>query len=122
MTVMVFYDTPSAKCDVYSVPKGKLKILRMLWKQDRCKNQSNRGSKRGSEGESERAKDKTGDTHLRGIQTRRPRLARVFDKQGEKKTKLTNNEVDFAQTDNTPQCLFHPPFLVSSLPLLAKHD
>lgn len=56
MTVMVFYDTPSAKCDVYSVPKGKLKILQRLWKQDRCKNESNRGS----EGERERAKDKNG--------------------------------------------------------------
>lgn len=59
MTVIIFYDTPSEKCDVYSVSKGKLKILRMLWEQERCKNERER----------QRAKDKTGDMHLRGIET-----------------------------------------------------
>lgn len=42
MTVIIFYDTPSEKCDVYSVSKGKLKILRMLWEQERCRNERER--------------------------------------------------------------------------------
>lgn len=46
ITLIVFYDTPSAKCDVYSVPKGNLKILVMLWEQDRCKDESKRERKR----------------------------------------------------------------------------
>lgn len=42
MTVMAFHDTPSEKCAVYSVSLGPMKILRMSWEQDRCKNESER--------------------------------------------------------------------------------
>lgn len=107
MAVIVFDDTPSGKCGVYSVSKGKLKILGMSWEQDRCRNESTseRKRERGGEGESEKDKNRryasAGNTD-----ERRPRLARVCDKQEGKKNKLTNNAVDFAQTDNTLNASF----------------
>lgn len=66
MTVIIFYDSPSEKCDVHSVSKGKLKILSCGSKKG-AKNERKRDRER--DGEKEREKDKTGDIHLQGIGT-----------------------------------------------------
>lgn len=58
-----------------------------------------------SDAASERAKDKTGDMHLRGIQRRDDPDWRAYVTSSEK-NKLTNNAVDFVQTDNTLSASF----------------
>lgn len=65
------------------------------------------------EGESERAKDKTGDMHLRGIQMRGDPDWRVcVTSKGE--NKQTNNGVDFAETENPLNASFSHLFCFPS--------